>query len=154
MSLSLSFGEVLFDCFEDRRQIGGALLYVAWNLRKFGFPAAVVCVRAGVLGRAGIDSSWITEREEPTGTVDIALSYNLTIRRLAETWSEMRTSGWLKELPGEDGREHLHQVTAKGRRLLNEAIPAQSEAQEKARKLLSNSGVEALWEFASKQGGP
>ncbi|MBI4553161.1 MAG: carbohydrate kinase [Candidatus Latescibacteria bacterium] len=81
-SLILSFGEALFDCFEDRRCLGGAPLNFAWNLRQFGFPVAVVSAvgpdRLGVeilqfLDRAGLDRTWITCRPEPTGTVDVRL---------------------------------------------------------------------------------
>jgi fructokinase len=35
------FGEVLFDCFPDRRVLGGAPFNVAWNLHGLGAEPAV-----------------------------------------------------------------------------------------------------------------
>lgn len=81
--LAVSFGEVLFDCFEDRTCIGGAPLNFAWNLHQFGFGMAMVsAVGRDELGtevrefieRSGIESGWILERPEPTGTVDVRLT--------------------------------------------------------------------------------
>ncbi len=78
----IAFGEILFDCFPDRTCIGGGPLNFAWNLSQLGLPIAVVsAVGCDVLGRearaflqqAGIDQTWVTERSEPTGTVDIVL---------------------------------------------------------------------------------
>ena len=80
--LSYSFGEVLFDCFEYGNCLGGAPLNFAWNLRQFGFPVAMVSAVGRdtfggeilkFLDRAGIDRTWVTERPEPTGTVDVHL---------------------------------------------------------------------------------
>jgi fructokinase len=83
MSLTLSFGEALFDCFIDRRRLGGAPLNFAWNLRQFGLPVAMVSAVGRdehgaeiqrFLERAGIDRTWLVERDEPTGTVDVRLA--------------------------------------------------------------------------------
>ena len=81
--LAVSFGEVLFDCFEDRTCIGGAPLNFAWNLRQFGFGVVMVsAVGRDELGaevrqfmdRAGIEGAWTSERPEATGTVDVRLT--------------------------------------------------------------------------------
>ena len=80
---AVSFGEVLFDCFEDRSCIGGAPLNFAWNLRQFGFAVAMVSAVGGdelgeevrqFLRRSGIEETWMSDRPEPTGTVDIRLA--------------------------------------------------------------------------------
>ena len=75
----VAFGEVLFDCFEDNVCLGGAPLNFAWHLNQLGIPVAVLsavgrdelgaAVRC-LLERAGI-ISWVGERLEPTGTVDV-----------------------------------------------------------------------------------
>jgi len=83
---------------------------------------------------------------------DICAELQLNDSTLSRNLERMRTSGWLKEVPGQDGRERLHQVTTKGRNLLNKAIPAWSKAQVEARQLLGSGGVKALWVFAKKQG--
>lgn len=84
---------------------------------------------------------------------DICEDLQLNNSTLSRNLERMRANGWLKQMPGKDDRENLHEVTSEGQRLLNTAIPVWSEAQEKARGLLGDSGVEALWEFASKQEG-
>ena len=80
---ALVFGEVLFDCYQDRVCMGGAPLNFAWNLRQFG-----VCVEmASAVGRddlgdqirdvlrsADIGQDWVVDQPQPTGTVDVLLT--------------------------------------------------------------------------------
>jgi fructokinase len=83
MPISYSFGEVLYDCFENERLIGGAPLNFAWNLRQFGFPVGMVsAVGDDELGTslrsfirdAGINDLMVSVRPEPTGTVLITVA--------------------------------------------------------------------------------
>lgn len=76
---AVAFGEVLFDCFADNVCLGGAPLNFAWHLNQLGIPVAVLSAVGrdelgasvqSLLARAGI-ISWIGERSEPTGTVDV-----------------------------------------------------------------------------------
>jgi len=80
--LSVVFGEVLFDCFDDREVLGGAPLNFAWHLRQFGRRTAMVSAvgkdRLGAevrsfLTRADIVQDWVTDRPEATGTVTVSL---------------------------------------------------------------------------------
>ena len=80
--IAFSFGESLVDFFEDHRAIGGGSLNVAWYLGTLGIPTAIVsAVGRDELGAeireflaaAGVDTSWIIERPEPTGTVDVRI---------------------------------------------------------------------------------
>ncbi len=80
--IAFSFGETLVDFFEDHRAIGGGSLNVAWYLGTLGLPTAIVsAVGPDELGAeireflaaAGVDTSWIIERPEPTGTVDVRI---------------------------------------------------------------------------------
>lgn len=79
------FGEVLFDCFPDGRQVlGGAPFNVAWNLRGLGLdPFFVSAVGDDDLGQRvresmrnwGMDLSGLTTLSEyPTGVVSVSLS--------------------------------------------------------------------------------
>ena len=110
MALALSFGEALFDCIDNKRHLGGAPLNFAWNLRQFGFPVAVVtAVGRDELGveirqyveRSGIDSSWITENDWPTGTVDVSLSDGEPTFTIAEdvAWDRIGVEGRPDEPP-------------------------------------------------------
>jgi fructokinase len=77
------FGEVLFDCFPDRRVLGGAPFNVAWNLHGFGadprFVGAVGDDAPGTEVRRtmaswGMDDSGLQiDAVHPTGTVEVSL---------------------------------------------------------------------------------
>ena len=78
----IAFGEILFDCFPDRSYIGGGPLNFAWDLSQLHLPVALVsALGRDELGRqaraflqeANIDQTWVADRPEPTGTVDIRL---------------------------------------------------------------------------------
>lgn len=76
-------GEVLFDCFEDGKRLGGAPFNVAWHLRGFGLePLLVSRVGADALGdevlasmrRWGMEVSGVQRDDgHPTGTVQVAI---------------------------------------------------------------------------------
>ena len=83
--LSLIFGEVLFDCFPDGRQVlGGAPFNVAWNLQAFGLsPLLVSRIGDDKLGKRirekmllwHMNTGYIQiDPEYPTGTVHIELA--------------------------------------------------------------------------------
>ncbi len=80
--LTIAFGEILFDRFPDRTFIGGGTLNFAWDLSQLQLPVAIVsALGRDDLGRqaraflqeARIDQTWVAERPEPTGTVDVRL---------------------------------------------------------------------------------
>ena len=81
-SRAVSFGEVVFDRFNDHVCLGGAPLNVAWNLHQIGLPVTLVsavgrdALAAEVrqfLTAAGIDQSFVFDRPEPTGVADVTL---------------------------------------------------------------------------------
>jgi DNA-binding MarR family transcriptional regulator len=52
--------------------------------------------------------------------------------------------GWLEVVPDEDGRSQPFRLTPQGRKLLEKAIPAWSEAQQQVKKVLGKGFVEQL----------
>ena len=69
---SISFGEILFDHFQDGVHLGGAPLNFAWYLRQFGISVAMVSaigsdelgnVVQHLLDGAGIQQKWVSPRE-------------------------------------------------------------------------------------------
>jgi DNA-binding MarR family transcriptional regulator len=62
----------------------------------------------------------------------------------------MKARGWLEVVPDEDGRSQPFRLTAQGRKLLEKAIPAWSEAQKRVKKVLGDGFVEQL-EHATKR---
>lgn len=71
---------------------------------------------------------------------------------LSRNVERMRAKGWLEIVPGEDARTQPFRLTAKGKRLLERAVPAWEQAQEKASELLGEEGVAMLAKTASKLG--
>jgi len=77
------FGEVLFDCFDDREVPGGAPLNVAWHLHALGWnPLLISRVGMDDAGRAittlmrdwGMDTTGLQrDMQHPTGRVEIAM---------------------------------------------------------------------------------
>lgn len=80
----LILGEVLFDCFSDRRVLGGAPFNVAWNLKGLGVnPLVVTAVGQDDLGSEVVHEMKAWEMDlsglqilprYPTGRVDIQVS--------------------------------------------------------------------------------
>jgi DNA-binding MarR family transcriptional regulator len=56
----------------------------------------------------------------------------------------MKARGWLEVVPDEDGRSQPFRLTPQGRKLLDKAIPAWTEAQQQVRQVLGDGFVEQL----------
>src|SRR5262249_8127158 len=56
----------------------------------------------------------------------------------------MKARGWLEVVPDEDGRSQPFRLTPVGRKLLEKAVPAWSEAQKQVKKVLGDAFVEQL----------
>jgi DNA-binding MarR family transcriptional regulator len=56
----------------------------------------------------------------------------------------MRAKGWLDSAPGEDARTSMLRITPAGKKLLEKAIPAWDEAQQRAAALLGENVAAAL----------
>ncbi|MBY0527477.1 MAG: MarR family winged helix-turn-helix transcriptional regulator [Gemmataceae bacterium] len=69
---------------------------------------------------------------------------NLDASTLSRNIERMQAKGWLEVVPDEDGRSQPFRLTAQGRKLLETAVPAWEQAQEKATALLGDAGVEML----------
>lgn len=109
------FGEVLFDCFPDRRVLGGAPFNVAWNLHGLAqdplFVGAVGEDEAGAeIGRVmadwGMDRSGLqVDPVHPTGRVQVSLkggepSYEIVAD---QAYDHIGTDQALKALRGREG---------------------------------------------------
>lgn len=77
---ALVFGEMLFDCYEDGRRLGGAPLNFAWGLRQFDFSVGMVSAVGGdILGKelleflqhSDIDATHVSCGKSPTGTARV-----------------------------------------------------------------------------------
>ena len=71
---------------------------------------------------------------------------------LSRNVEKMRRNGWIETVADEDARMQPFRLTAKGRRLLDRAVPAWSQAQQKATELLGENGAKVLAKTAGRLG--
>lgn len=69
---------------------------------------------------------------------------HLDVSTLSRNVERMKARGWLEVVPDEDGRSQPFRLTREGRKLLQKAIPAWSEAQQQVAKALGDGFVEQL----------
>jgi DNA-binding MarR family transcriptional regulator len=69
---------------------------------------------------------------------------HLDVSTLSRNVERMKARGWLEVVPDEDGRSQPFRLTPQGRKLLEKAIPAWSQAQQQVKKVLGDGFVEQL----------
>ena len=69
---------------------------------------------------------------------------HLDVSTLSRNVERMKARGWLEVVPDEDGRSQPFQLTPRGRKLLEKAVPAWSEAQQHVKRVLGDSFVHQL----------
>ena len=82
--------------------------------------------------------------------VQICDILQLDVSTLSRNVELMRKNGWLEDVPGEDARSHPFRLTAEGKRLIEQAIPAWEKAQAEARELLGDDLVLLLNQAAKR----
>ena len=80
---------------------------------------------------------------------------HLDVSTLSRNVERMKARGWLEVVPDEDGRSQPFRLTPQGRKLLEQAIPAWSEAQQQVKKVFGDGFVEQLNQAVKRVGkGP
>src|SRR5436189_6228875 len=69
---------------------------------------------------------------------------HLDVSTLSRNVERMKARGWLEVVPDEDGRSQPFQLTPQGRKLLERAVPAWSEAQQQVKQVLGEVFVHQL----------
>jgi DNA-binding MarR family transcriptional regulator len=75
---------------------------------------------------------------------DVCDHLHLDVSTLSRNIERMKARGWLEVVPDEDGRAQPFRLTPQGRKLLETAVPAWSEAQQQVKKVLGDGFVEQL----------
>jgi DNA-binding MarR family transcriptional regulator len=88
---------------------------------------------------------------QPAKVCDLLQLDTSTLSRNVE---RMQAKGWLEVVPGEDARRQPFCLTARGRKLLDRAVPAWEQAQRDATKVLGKKGVALLKDAAGRLGFP
>ena len=76
--------------------------------------------------------------------VEVCEHLHLDVSTLSRNVERMKARGWLEVVPDEDGRSQPIRLTLQGRKLLDKAVPAWSEAQQQVKKVLGEEFVEQL----------
>jgi DNA-binding MarR family transcriptional regulator len=74
----------------------------------------------------------------------------LDVSTLSRNVDRMSARGWLEVVPEHDARTQPFRLTAKGKKLLERAVPAWQRGQEQARELLGEEGVALLTKTTRK----
>src|SRR3954467_334245 len=77
---------------------------------------------------------------------------HLDVSTLSRNVERMKARGWLDVVPDEDGRAQPVQLTTKGRKLLERAVPAWSEAQQQVKRVLGERFVHQLNQAVKRVG--
>ncbi len=75
---------------------------------------------------------------------DVCEHLHLDVSTLSRNVERMKTRGWLEVVLDDDGRSQPFRLTPQGRKLLDKAIPAWSEAQQQVTKILGYGFVKQL----------
>ena len=76
--------------------------------------------------------------------IEVCEHLHLDVSTLSRNVERMKTRGWLEVVADEDGRSQPFRLTPQGRKLLEKAVPAWSEAQQQVKKVLGDEFVEQL----------
>jgi DNA-binding MarR family transcriptional regulator len=76
--------------------------------------------------------------------IEVCEHLHLDASTLSRNVERIKARGWLEVVPDEDGRSQPFRLTQKGRKLLEKAVPAWSEAQHQVKKVLGDGFVEQL----------
>src|SRR5438132_255776 len=76
--------------------------------------------------------------------LDVCEYLHLDVSTLSRNVERMKARGWLEVVPDDDGRSQPFQLTPQGRKLLEKAVPAWSEAQQQVKTVLGDRFVDQL----------
>ena len=76
--------------------------------------------------------------------IEVCEHLHLDVSTLSRNVERMKARGWLEVVPDEDGRAQPFRLTPQGRKLLETAVPAWSEAQQQVKKVLGEGLVKQL----------
>jgi DNA-binding MarR family transcriptional regulator len=98
----------------------------------------------------------VTAKNRQVRAVELSRELHMDTSTLSRNLERMRARGWLEQAPGEDGRSRPFHLTARGEKLLRDAIRAWERAQAKALGVVGPEGALALRRISErvKEGAP
>jgi DNA-binding MarR family transcriptional regulator len=92
----------------------------------------------------------ITAKVGTARPADVCELLTLDPSTLSRNLGRMHSHGWLENVEAEDARTAPFQLTTRGKRLLEKAIPAWKKAQHEAEKILGADGIAVLEQIAAQ----
>ena len=92
----------------------------------------------------------VVAKRGSTNPGEVGRTLHMEKSTVSRNLDRMRKHGWVAVLPGDSGRTHCLEVTAKGRSLLNRSLPLWRKAQQSALALLGEGGAEAVRQTAMR----
>ena len=134
--------EAVSSCIATRLRLTTRVITKVYDeaLRPFGLTASQMSLLAVAAGREIIQQA------------EVSTLLQMDNSTLSRNLDRMRANGWLEKVAGADARVHSHRLTDSGKALFERVMPAWRVAQRRAQKLLGESGVKALHQFASENG--
>jgi DNA-binding MarR family transcriptional regulator len=86
----------------------------------------------------------LISKRAPVAPGEVARRFKMEKSTVSRNIERMRASGWIKVEAGSGGNSQLLSPTAKGARLLEEALPYWQEAQERAASVLGERGAKSI----------
>jgi DNA-binding MarR family transcriptional regulator len=134
--------EVVRHCIATRLRMANRVITKVYDdaLRPLGLTVTQMAMLAVAQDRGLIRQS------------EVGAELQLDDSTLSRNLERMRANGWLEEVSGDDARVHSYRLTEAGRALLEKTVPAWRGAQDQARRLLGDAGVQSLRRFAREHG--
>src|SRR5437016_6155192 len=82
--------------------------------------------------------------------IEVCEHLHLDVSTLSRNVQRMKARGWLEVVTDEDGRSQPFRLTPQGRKLLEKAVPAWSEAEQQVKKVIGGGFVEQ-WRKAQER---
>jgi DNA-binding MarR family transcriptional regulator len=76
--------------------------------------------------------------------IEVCEHLHLDVSTLSRNVDRMKARGWLEVVADDDGRSQPFRLTPRGRKLLEKAIPAWSEAQQQVKKVFGDGLLDQL----------
>lgn len=85
--------------------------------------------------------------------IEVCGHLHLDVSTLSRNVERMKARGWLEVVPDQDGRSQPFRLTPQGRKLLEKAVPAWSEAQQRVTEVLGDGFVQQLKRVSQRVAG-
>jgi len=92
----------------------------------------------------------VVAKRGPMNSAEVGRVLHLEKSTLSRNLERIRKRGWIEVVEGTNARNHLMQITARGRRLVEKALPLWKKAQKTTQEALGENGARAIQRAAER----